>query len=305
MTNKATQTGRIFQIQQFSLHDGPGIRTLVFFKGCPMACLWCSNPESQAVRPTLLWYGNRCIGCLYCQAACTNGAISQEGGLPLFNRDNCMLCGRCEKVCYAKAIQIVGEDKSVDEVMDVIRKDLPFYGNDGGVTLSGGEATLQWEFACSLLDACGVEGISTSIETCGYGVWENIEKVLSRVDLILFDIKHMDPFIHRRLTKVDNTLILENCKKASRLGKKMIIRVPVIPTMNDDKNNIKSIVEFVKRLETVKEIHLLPYHNYGSAKYLALGEAYAFDWLKKPLQKDMEALLSFIEDAGFIGKIGG
>ena len=292
-------------MQKYSLHDGPGIRTLVFFQGCPLRCTWCSNPESQAATTTLLWHRRRCIACLLCKEVCPSGAISQGGGALSINRDVCTVCGKCEKVCYAKAMELSAKKKTVDELMKEINKDVPFYGELGGVTLSGGEASAQWQFAAALLDACQEEGISTSIETCGFGQWENLREVYTRADLILFDIKHMDTAVHTKVTGVPNEIILENCKKASLLGKPMVVRIPVIPTINDSAQNLQETIDFVESLETVKEIHLLAYHNYGSAKYEAMGIPYTLENLEKPTQERMEELAQMVENAGFLCKIGG
>lgn len=298
--------GIVFNIQRFSIHDGPGIRTVVFLKGCPLNCLWCSNPESQEVFPRIFHDPRKCMGCNACILKCHSGAISQKGEVKLVNMKKCNMCGNCLESCYSGALELVGKEMTVEEVMSEIRKDRPFYFNSGGgVTLSGGEPSVQYEFAARILDKCSKEGIDTALETSGYANWSILNELIQRVNLVLFDIKHMNPHQHKIFTGVDNKLILENAKKIASSGKNMIVRVPVIPKHNDDEENIRATMNFTISLKTVKEIHLLPYHRLGKGKYNRLGREYPLGDLPSPEQEDMERLRSLGERMGLITQIGG
>lgn len=299
--------GIVFNIQRFSIHDGPGIRTVVFLKGCPLNCLWCSNPESQETFPRILHDNRKCIGCGACTAICPNRAIKTENnGFKYIDPDKCTLCKKCIEVCYAGALELIGKRMTVDEVMLKVRQDRAFYNESGGgVTLSGGEPTIQYNFAEGILDKCINEGIDTALETCGFADWDILKKLIEKVDLVLYDIKHMNSKLHKSQTGQGNELILENARKISKLNKKMIIRVPVIPTYNDSEENIRDLMNFVHDLKTVNEVHLLPYHRYGRNKYTRLGWEYPLGDLPSPEQKKMEKLKAIGEKFGIITQIGG
>ncbi|MGA2481469.1 MAG: glycyl-radical enzyme activating protein [Spirochaetia bacterium] len=238
-------TGLIFDIQRFSLHDGHGIRTLVFMKGCPLVCAWCSNPESQKRRPEIMFFQEKCLDCRACLGACPNAALLEE----VFPRtpSACLGCGRCVEVCYAEARHLVGRSVSVADVMKVIRSDREFYQQGGGgVTVGGGEPLLQHRFVAELLARCRGEGMHTALETSGFSPWKNFESVLRHVNQLLFDIKHMDPARHRELTGVDNSLILKNARKAAGRVGEMVIRMPLIPGCNNDVGNLHELGRFVK-----------------------------------------------------------
>ena len=283
MTCKKSK-GLIFDIQRYSIHDGPGIRTLVFMKGCPLSCIWCCNPESQSPSQEIMVTPNKCIGCKRCIEVCPTGAAEKKD--PLEARELCIVCGSCVKACPSTARRLVGRYMSLEEVMKEVEKDFPFYQRSGGgMTVTGGEPLMQADFVRMLLKSCQEKGIHTALETCGYTEWEDFKKVLEYVDLTLYDIKYMNNEKHRELTGVGNELILQNAKKVAKLGKDMVIRVPVIPDCNDSLENMEAIAEFARTLEGVEEIHLLPYHRLGESKYDRLGKSYKLKGVK-PLDKE-------------------
>jgi pyruvate formate lyase activating enzyme len=256
-------SGIIFDIQRFSVHDGPGIRTLVFFKGCPLACLWCSNPESQRFDPELLFDLAKCVACGGCVEACPHGAVRLDGERLQYDRERCIVCGRCVEVCYAEARTMAGRQVTADEVVGEILKDAPFFANSGGgVTLGGGEPLAQPDFARQVLALSRRHGINTAIETCGHVPWGLLESFLPWTDLFLYDLKHV-------------ALILANLERLIGAGAPAIVRVPVIPGFNDTAEDIRAIARQVARLGIV-ELHLLPYHRLGQNKYRLAGRRYEF-----------------------------
>lgn len=282
----------IFNIQRFSIHDGPGIRTTVFFKGCPLSCLWCSNPESQKTGCELEVVAGNCIGCGACMKACPNGAISFSEEGVCVDRAKCRGCGRCARECYAKALKYVGETMTTEEVFEEIKKDMVFYKNSGGgVTFSGGEPLLQGEFCLEVVKRCREEGIHTAIETSGYGEPQIAEELAGQLDLIFFDIKHSDPEIHKKLTGVSNERILENLRRMQKDAKTIIVRTPIVPGYNDGEENVRRTAELCGELEKVKEWELLPYHNLGEHKYEAIGKAYGLAGEETPRAEQMERLV--------------
>jgi glycyl-radical enzyme activating protein len=267
-------TGLVFDIQRFSLHDGHGIRTLVFMKGCPLACAWCSNPESQNSRPEIMFYREKCLSCGACVEACPNSPLLRAS----FPRppEACTGCGRCAAACYAEARQLVGRRRTVAEVLEIIASDRAFYEQGGGgVTVGGGEPTLQPGFVSELLGACRREGLHTALETCGYCSWRNLERILRHVDQLLFDIKHLDPARHRSLTGVDNARILDNARKAAQRVGEMVVRLPLVPGCNDEESNLRALGRFVKEeLPRVRRVEVLPYHSTGESKSFRLFREY-------------------------------
>lgn len=262
--------GCIFNIQRYSLHDGPGIRTVVFMKGCPLRCVWCANPEGQVEHPELMFDRRICIKCGRCAQACPNGATTLLNGEVVIDREICKGEGECVKVCPA-ARQVIGKYVSVAHVLDEVRKDEVFYRNSrGGVTISGGEPMTQAGFVRELLKMCRQAGLHTAIETAGYGRWEKLREIAEFADLILYDIKHMNARLHKRYTGVSNSLILRNAEKISN-EKKLIIRIPVVPGFNDSIEEMDEIANFVKELRYVNFVELLPYHRLGIHKYEKLG----------------------------------
>jgi pyruvate formate lyase activating enzyme len=300
--------GIIFNIQRYSIHDGPGIRTLVFLKGCPLHCLWCSNPESQAHGIEMMFFGDRCTSCTACLEACPGGARRMEKGLVSIDRDRCRVCGRCADICMNSAVKMAGSRVSVEDVLDTIEQDRMFYDESGGgVTLSGGEPGSQSDFAAAILERCREKMISTAIETSGACPWPDLKKLIDHCDLVLYDIKHAEPEKHRRLTGAGNHLIKDNALRAAKSEKEMIVRVPLIPGINDDAENLEAICRFVKSLETVREVHLLPYHEYGRVKYRRLGRSYPLvnHGGLDPDDIKITAAKEIMKAAGFVVEVGG
>lgn len=296
----------ITEIERFAVNDGPGIRTLVFIKGCPLRCRWCCNPETQARSPQLAYTRARCLNCGECVAVCPPGALKQgEGGLEI-DRARCTLCGLCARQCASEALVVIGESMTAAEVFAEIRKDAVFFqSSGGGVTLSGGEPLASPRFARDLLQRCKRAGIHTALETCGHVSWKAFESVLPYVDLFLFDFKHADPRRHEEGTGVSNRRILENLLRLDRAGKEIVIRVPLIPGFNDSEDDLRQSLAFIARLGRVRRIDLLPYHQLGKPKYEKLGEAYP---MPQPLACEKEKVLALkriVEEAGYMVTLGG
>lgn len=276
---QGTQTeekGIVFDIQRFSIHDGCGIRTLVFLKGCQLKCQWCSNPESQSPKPQIGFFEENCSLCLKCVKVCPFG----EGFKTSHKIDwqKCMLCLKCADACLYKARIAYGKAMTVSEVVDIVKRDMVFYKNTGGgITLGGGEPTFQPLFSEQILKKCRGEGIHTAMETCGLCSWENFSRIIRYTDLLLFDIKHMDTYTHKKFTGVGNEVILENAKKASGSVKEMIIRLPLIPGFNDDYKNMEEMGRFIaENMPEVNKVNILPYHSVGESKSTRIGKEYAF-----------------------------
>jgi len=296
--------GLVFDIQRFSIHDGPGIRTIVFLKGCPLSCRWCSNPESQSLKPVIMYQEMNCIHCGKCIAACKKGAISINNK-DFINRDICTACGECVNVCPASALTLKGKKMTVEQVIKELKKDaINYRRSGGGITLSGGEPLVQSDFSKELLKACKAQGWHTAMETTGFGATETIEKVFPYIDLALMDIKHMNSDIHKEYTGVSNEIILENVARISKITK-MVVRVPVIPDFNSSEQSIFEICKFVKTLNNVDTIHLLPYHTYGENKYKLLGKDYLIKELRNLSGNEIENLKRIVENQGFKCTIGG
>ena len=261
----------LYNIQRMSLHDGPGLRTTVFFKGCPLHCLWCSNPESQSPAPQLMFFSDLCSGCGRCMKACTHGAVVKRGAVCARDFSRCVGCGACAAECPTTACSLSGRLHTVEDVMKVIRKDASFYANsDGGVTFSGGECTMQGNFLTALIDACQNEGLHTCVDTCGQTDPKLFARLLGQADLFLFDIKHMDSAQHKRLTGMGNELILRNLETAlAGCPEKIRIRIPLMVGLNDSEENIAAISALLGRYG-VKHVDILPCHRFGSNKYDAL-----------------------------------
>ena len=264
--------GTVYNIQRMSTKDGPGIRTTVFLKGCPLRCLWCSNPESQSFSSELLFFRELCTGCGACEKVCPFGAIRMEDGVAALDRASCRSCGACAGVCPSGAREMSGRDMSVDDVLAVARKDALFYENSGGgVTFGGGEPSAAGQFFLDLLEASLCEGWHVAVDTCGFCPEERFDKALSLADLFLFDCKQMDPEVHRKLTGQDNALILRNMDAALRSGREVHIRMPLMPGLNDSDENLAAMAEFFGRYGR-SEIEIMPCHAFGRNKYQALGK---------------------------------
>jgi pyruvate formate lyase activating enzyme len=297
--------GTVFDIQRFSVHDGPGIRTLVFLKGCSLKCDWCANPESQAAAPELLFDPARCIACENCLTLCTHGALHKQGQRIVFEIERCIGCGACAEKCYAEARVLKGRRMTVEAVVAEVLKDEAFYAESGGgVTLSGGEPLDQPGFSEGILKACKKLALFTAVETAGHVAWSSFEKIIPFTDLFLFDIKHTDPAKLKKFTKGDAARILQNLAKLAMCAKQVIVRTPVIPGFNDSPEEIQKIARLVKRLG-IKELHLLPYHRYGQSKYSLMGRKYIF---QGPQQVEAEHLLALQDTASRAGlkvQVGG
>jgi pyruvate formate lyase activating enzyme len=290
----------IFDIKRFSVHDGPGIRTTLFFKGCPLKCIWCANPESQSVEPELAYFSNKCKLCGRCIAVCPYGARTIDNGKLLFDREKCAFCGKCASICPEGAIQIIKGDMATSKVREIILADRIFFQNsNGGVTLSGGEplAYVNIEQSKEILFFCKEQLIHTAVETCGYVPFKNFKEVVPLINLLLFDIKIVDSIKHEEYTGVENSLILENLKKISTNDVEVIIRVPLIPGYNDHKSDIQDILNIARKSE-IATIELILYHNLGINKYKALGRMYS---LSENIKVDKRKVEYFIDEGKKLG----
>lgn len=275
----------IYNIQKCSIHDGNGLRTLVFLKGCPLRCPWCSNPESQSYQQEIMESPIRCISCGDCKSVCKESAISDDYRI---DRNLCTNCFKCTDRCYAESKRIVGKNYSIEELYNEIKKDSPFYSiHGGGVTFSGGEPLTQVVYLKEIAKKCHDNGINVVIETCGYGEYDEFKEVLPYVDAMFIDIKHIDSEIHKDLTGMNNELILNNIKLISEFGVPITIRTPIIPGYTDSEDNIKGIAEFISTVPTVKEYELLQYHNFGEPKYSSLGRQYPLKDVVTPTNQNM------------------
>lgn len=299
--------GKLFNIQPYSIHDGPGIRTTFFLKGCPLSCKWCQNPESQSCKKQLLMTKNFCIGCGECQKNCSLGAVQIKNGIAVTDRRICNACGDCISCCPKEGRKICGAEYTVEELMKYALSDKIFYdGSNGGVTVSGGEVLSQSEFAAAFLEKCQEAGIHTAVDTSGFAPWEKAKMVFEHANLVLYDLKHMDSNRHKILTGVPNEQILENLKRLCELDAEIYIRIPIIPGMNDSKENIRATAEFVKT-ELTKECKsfLLPYHYMGESKLDSLEKTDGYLNLDPPSDKKMEQLKQIFDEMGLKCQIGG
>ncbi len=295
--------GTVFNIQRFSIHDGPGIRTTVFLKGCPLRCRWCHNPESNVFQPQTIYHEHLCVGCGNCVKRCARGAITKRKDKIVIDHTKCMACGICAESCMTHAVECVGQDMSAVEVLEEVLKDRLFYGQSGGgVTISGGEPLSQPEFASELLELCKENHIHTAIETSGYTGKENLRKAAEFTDLFLFDIKEMDADRHRELTGVSNEQILKNLRYLSdELRKPVWIRMPLIRDINDSVEEMRARIHFVKTLKgLIEQVWLLPFHNLGISKLISLGEdTGVMEKFSPPSEAQLELLKGLWEQAGF------
>ena len=278
-------SGWISDIERYALHDGPGIRTTVFMKGCPLRCLWCSNPETQAEHPQLAFFKERCNGCLRCIEQCPQNAISinQNSKKAELDFNKCNHCGECVDACSMDALMMIGKWVSAEEIADLVARDKIFYQHsNGGVTLSGGDPLWQSEFAGEILQRCKENQIHTAIQTCGYGTKEQIDHLLPFLDLAIIDIKHSDSSAHQELTGEGNEIILENIKYIDNKQIPIVIQIPLIPGVNDSEGILKDIFEFTGSLKNALGVSLLPYHTLGVPKYKHIGKSYSMPSIDIP-----------------------
>ncbi len=294
----------IFNIQKFSIHDGPGIRTTVFFKGCPLQCIWCHNPESQNLGKEILYDKNKCTLCGSCIKICQNNAIELKDNDLEINMDKCTFCGDCTVCCINSAKQIAGKEYTVDEVMKEVLKDRVFYKNSkGGVTLSGGEPLIYASFVEELLMKLKKENIHTAVDTCGAVDYKVLERVSEYTDLFLYDIKSMDEEKHILYTGVSNKNIINNLINLSKIHNNINLRLPIIEGINADENHIFEILKLIKNTN-IKKINLLPYHDIAMHKYEKLGRKY-YEYMKRPADEKLKRYIDIIEKEGYRVKIGG
>ena len=287
----------VFNIQRFSVQDGPGVRTTVFFKGCPLRCAWCSNPESQAGSPEIGHNDSLCTRCGRCVEVCETGARSLAAARTRIDRATCTSCGACAEECPAGALRAYGADLSLEEVYAEVARDKPFYrSSGGGVTASGGEPLLYADFVAALFARCGVEGIHTCLETCGDASETAWDMVLPFTDLVLFDLKVIDPVAHERLTGRSNTRILARLALVDDTANSLIIRVPLIPGITDTVTNLTRIASLASSLKKRPEVHLLPYHRLGESKYRMLDRCYPLSDLKPQSEHEIAAMKATFEN---------
>lgn len=297
----------ITDIQDFAVHDGPGIRVLVFVKGCPLQCKWCQNPEAISPVPEIAFYPSLCQNCLRCLDACpVPGAITEDNAHRI-DRNKCTACMKCVDVCLGKALRKVGEPISASAILDRIIRYRPFFDrSDGGLTLSGGEPLSTPKFSMQLLRACREIGIHTAVETCGFAPYETMKKIGQATDLILFDIKHMDEDSHQKGTGQSNQLILSNLEKfCKETDTEVACRIPLIPEFNDDIENIKETAEFVSALKRIKRLDILPFNELASSKYKIMGLKWSYNNTRQQPEAQLAERQKIIESYGLETAVGG
>lgn len=295
----------IFNIQRFSTHDGKGIRTNIFFKGCPIRCKWCSNPESQSLQPELFFVPNKCILCLECVKLSKNNEFSLVNGKIEINRASINHPEIFRDICPTKAIEVIGNETTVEKIIEEVIKDLPFYNNsEGGVTISGGEPFFQPELLENLTYELKKLNINISIETCLCIPWKNIESSAANIDVFLADLKHTDHVKFKEFTNGNLDQVLSNFKSLEAIGANVIIRIPVIHGFNDTEQEMHSIVDFAAGLKNIKEVNFLPYHSFGTSKYTQLGREYVIS-NGEVNDNQLKSFVNYAEKSNIIAKIGG
>jgi pyruvate formate lyase activating enzyme len=297
----------IFDIKRYAINDGPGIRVVIFFKGCNLHCAWCHNPESISAKVEKMYAPAKCIKCGSCVEACPENAITLAAEGIITDPDLCKMCGKCADICPTKAIEMSGKVMSVTEIMDIIEKERIFFDQSGGgVTFSGGEPLVHTKMLIKLLDECGKKGIHRAVDTAGNVSTETILEVAKRTDLFLYDLKMMDLNLHRKWINADNEKILHNLKVLAEAGKHIIIRIPLIGGVNDTDKNIELSAKFISELAgEKKQVHLLPYHAIAENKYMKLGKSDDFEKLKEPDKGTLERAIARFAEYGIVASVGG
>lgn len=295
------KTGQIFDIQRFSIHDGPGIRTTVFLKGCPLRCLWCGNPESISLKPLLSHLPERCVGSGACVPVCAPGALSRDAaGKAVLDRSRCTVCGACAPACDARALEIVGREATVEEIMAVVLRDKTFYQtSQGGMTLSGGDPIFQPEFSLALIKAAKAAGIHCCVETSGYAIWGAFAPLVPLVDLWLFDFKETDPTRHKQFVGESNAPILDNLRKLHDAGANILLRCPMIPEHNARPDHLDGIAALAKKLPNLQGVELLPYYDLWRGKLKRMGlESQLPESVKPPSQETVASWNDYLRQRG-------
>lgn len=293
-----SKIANVFNIQRYSLHDGPGIRTVIFFKGCSLECLWCSNPESISAAAQVLFNKNLCGDCGHCDAVCPSGALpSRTDATRSIDPHLCTRCGKCTAVCPDGALKLVGKQYTIDDLVEEAMKDAPFYSQSGGgVTVSGGEPLLQADAVASLLERLVGLAVHTAVETAGNVQWDSFARVIPHVDLFLFDVKHLDPVQHKRFTGHTNERIFDNLRRLGETEAQVLVRMPVIPNLNDKSDDMLRFIDIANRIRGLQGVELLPYHDFGVNKHAASGRRYALHDAKPPSPEHMRRLRTLLSE---------
>ena len=290
-------TGLIFDVKRFSLHDGPGIRTTIFFQGCPLRCIWCQNPESQPRDPRLFHAGAKCLDCRACAAACTQNAVQFTDDGRQWLAERCVRCGACSRICPSGALSLVGTFETAANLERTVLRDRTFYARSGGgLTLSGGEPLAQPAFAREILYRCHAQGIHTALDTTACAAWPTLAGLLPYTDLVLLDIKAFDPDRHRRLTGLSNEIILANAVALAESNVDLVVRVPIIPSQNDDEEDLRAVAHFLSGLPKLKRVELLPYNRMAQAKYSRLGLDYPLKDRATQRLEEMQTVQTWFAD---------
>ncbi len=299
-------TAKITDIQHFNVHDGPGIRTVVFFQGCPLRCKWCQNPETISTEPRMLFNSALCIGCGACIQACPGGSLTVRAQTVRYNPSECLRCGSCQSQCFTGARKFSSAVMTLDQVYDQVMKDQVVYRKSGGgITVSGGEPLLHIDFNTALLARVKASGTTTAVETAGYVPWEYFEKIRGHVDTFLYDFKLFHGDAHRRWTGADNQRIKENLRRLCLVHDNVMVRIPLIPAVNDSEEEFTAMMRFVNSLDQINSVHILPFHTLGAGKYSMLGETYELEQLSEENQDGIDRCMAIAENMGIKVNLGG